>query len=82
MLKTELLIVSLFVIALGFIAYVMVDFTQQRNQRVDWCKQAGGIALVGDKGHYKICLRPDAVIENPNEHWRSAWRTQKTNPQI
>jgi hypothetical protein len=67
MLKLEILILALFVAVIVMIGYVMVDFTQDRIEKTNWCAQAGGIPIVGDKGHFKLCLRPEAVIQLPKE---------------
>lgn len=56
-----------FIAMMGFITYLGLSFVQRVEARRDLCAEAGGISLVGDKGHYKLCLRPEAVIELPNE---------------
>lgn len=33
----------------------------------DWCTEAGGVPLIGDRGHFKLCLDTSAVIERPKE---------------
>lgn len=29
----------------------------------NWCENAGGISVIGDDGHFKVCLDPSAVIK-------------------
>lgn len=32
------------------------------NEMSNWCENAGGIAIIGDDGHFKVCLDSDSVI--------------------
>ena len=56
-----------FILMIGFVLYIGFVFTQKVESKRDLCAEAGGVSLVGDKGHYKFCLRPEALIELPKE---------------
>jgi len=67
MLKTELLIVSLFVVAIGLVIYAANNFYSARDTQVALCEQAGGIPLMHRNGQFNVCLRADATIELTEE---------------
>lgn len=52
---------------LGLVTYAMISHSNQRIEAKNLCEQMGGISVIGDKGHYKVCLRPSAVIELPTQ---------------
>lgn len=66
MLKMELLIVSLFVVAIGLLIYAANNFYSTRDTQVSLCEQAGGIPLMHRNGQFNVCLRADATIEIVN----------------
>ena len=53
------------ILFLGFMFYLSFLNYQSTEARRDLCVEAGGINIIGDKGLYKVCLRPEAVIELP-----------------
>ena len=65
--KFESIVLILGFSIIGFILYLMINFDNQVKERVNWCEDAGGIPLKGDKGHFKICLDPNAVIEKKQQ---------------
>lgn len=52
---------------LGLVTYAMISHSTQRIESTNLCDQMGGISVIGDKGHYHVCLRPSAVIELPTQ---------------
>ena len=61
--KLEIAMGLFFACILGFIVYLMVDFQGYVEEKVNWCEEVGGIPVKGDKGRFKICLDPSAVIK-------------------
>jgi hypothetical protein len=52
---------------LGLASYAIIHQSQVRDNSISICEQMGGISVVGDRGHYKVCLRPSAVIDLPTQ---------------
>jgi hypothetical protein len=65
MFKAEILILVLFASTLAMIAYALMPGGPTREDLRSLCVQQGGISVIGDHGGYKVCLRPEAVIELP-----------------
>lgn len=52
----------IFIFSLGvlILSLAHVERTQEDST---WCENAGGIPVIGDDGHFKVCLDPSAVIK-------------------
>ena len=59
------LFVGFVVLILVGLFFLVVNFHDVQTNNRDVCSEAGGIPIFGDKGHFKVCLRPEAVIEMP-----------------
>jgi hypothetical protein len=63
--RIEIFITVFFIAIVAGVFWLSMTHSNAVNERKNWCEEAGGIPVVGDKGHYKICLDPSAVIERP-----------------
>jgi hypothetical protein len=50
-----------------FVMYLAVNNDQKTSQIVDMCSEAGGVSIIGYRGHFKVCIEPNAVIKLPQE---------------
>lgn len=62
----EKILIGFFALIFVGIIFLMVNFEQEGTAIRNACSEAGGIAVFGDRGHFKVCLDPDAVIELPS----------------
>ena len=63
----EALFYLIVVVMMCVFLFVMMLVAIPRNQeKIDWCVSAGGIPMQ-ESGVFRICLKPEAVIERPND---------------
>lgn len=61
----EKIFLVFFTLMLIVIFVLVIDFGIEQTNNRNICSELGGIPVFGDKGHFKVCLSPDAVIEMP-----------------
>jgi hypothetical protein len=45
--------------------YIGAQQVKENQVEKNWCVEGGGIPIVTDKGRLRACLKPDSVIEKP-----------------
>jgi hypothetical protein len=61
--KTFIALLVFIIVFVGLATYGVFSMYETREELRDLCTEMGGITIVGDKGHFKVCLRSEAVIQ-------------------